>query len=132
MNTEALAMARIRGPRLLGMAAALLSVLVVILIGSPGGASAAAGPTDLALTKSDSPDPVVQKGTLTYTITVQNLGVGGTADATGVVVTDTLPGQIDFVSTSSANGTCLRAASTVTCDLGTVIATASAVSSRPT
>jgi uncharacterized repeat protein (TIGR01451 family) len=108
------------------MAAALLVALVAILIGSPGGASAAPGPTDLALTKSDSPDPVAEKGTLTYTVTVQNLGGGGTADATGVVVTDTLPGQIDFVSATSPNGTCLRSGSTVTCDLGTVNAGAAA------
>jgi len=45
-------------------------------------ASAVAAPTvasaapqaDVALTKSDSPDPVQQGSVLTYTVTVENLG----------------------------------------------------------
>jgi hypothetical protein len=74
MDSVTLSSARIRGPRLFGMAAALLVAVVLILIGSSGGASAAAGDANLALTKSDSPDPVVVGGTLTYTVGVQNLG----------------------------------------------------------
>ena len=69
------------------MAGALAVVLALVLINWPSGASAAVGPTDLALTKSDSPDPVAVGGTLTYTIQVQNLGAN---DATAVVVTDPL------------------------------------------
>ena len=112
--------APVHAPPFLLLGAALLAILVLTLIGWPGGASAAPGPTDLALTKSDSPDPVLEKGTITYTIRVENLGLGGTADATGVLVTDTLPGQVDFVSATSPNGTCQRAGKTVTCDLGTI------------
>ena len=129
MSDDAHVVASIQGPRLVGAAAGLLAILVLVLAGSPGGASAAPGPTDLALTKSDSPDPVTEKATLTYAITVQNLGAGGTADATGVIVTDTLPGQVEFVSASSPNGTCQRAGNVVTCDLGTVNAGASATAS---
>ena len=70
--------------------------------------------------RASGPDPVVQGGKLTYTIRVENLGIGGMADATDVTVTDTLPGQVDFVSASSPDGTCQRAGSTVTCDLGNV------------
>jgi uncharacterized repeat protein (TIGR01451 family) len=125
MRTEALARGRVRGPRFVSLAAALLVAVGLILIGSSGGASAAAGPTDLALTKSDSPDPVLEKSTLTYAITVQNLGMGGTADATDVKVTDTLP-DVDFVSATASSGTCQRAGSVVTCDLGTVNAGAAA------
>jgi uncharacterized repeat protein (TIGR01451 family) len=106
-------------PRLLGIAALLLGILVVILIRYSGPASAAA--TDLALTKSDSPDPVVQGNNVTYTITVSNTAAGA-ADATGVTVVDTLPSQVDFVSASSG---CTHAGGKVTCDLGTVAANTS-------
>jgi uncharacterized repeat protein (TIGR01451 family) len=110
--------ARIRGPRLFGMAAALASVLALVLINWPGGAAAAPGPTDLALTKSDSPDPVAEGGRLTYTIQVKNQGAG---DATGVVVTDPLSAsEVDFVSVTATSGTCEHKANTVTCSLGTV------------
>jgi len=103
----------------LGIAALLLGILVVILIRYSGPASAAA--TDLALTKSDSPDPVVQGSNLTYTITVSNMAAGA-MEATGVTVVDTLPSQVDFVSASSG---CTHASGKVTCDLGAVAANTS-------
>ena len=53
--------------------------------------------TDLAITKSDSPDPVTAGGQLNYTIGVTN---NGAADATQVVVTDTLPAAVVFLSSS--------------------------------
>src|SRR5215207_1267115 len=124
MNFVTLAGASIRGPRLFGMAGALLLVLVGILIGSPGGASAAPGDADLALTKSDSPDPVAVGGTLTYTVAVQNLGPMA---ATGVVVTDPLsPSDVDFASATATSGTCQHKANTVTCSLGTINAATTA------
>ena len=101
---------------------AALAAMAAVLAGPIGGASAAPGPTDLQLTKSDSPDPVVEKTGLAYTIQVRNLGVGGTADATDVVVTDTLPAGLTNVSATTASGTCNRANRTVTCDLGTLVA----------
>ena len=52
---------------------------------------------DLSITKSDSPDPVNAGATLTYTIIVSN---AGPANAENVVVTDTLPTGVTFVSTS--------------------------------
>jgi uncharacterized repeat protein (TIGR01451 family) len=119
-------------PRLLGVAAALLVVLGLALIGSPGGASAVPGSTDLALTKSDSPDPVTVGGTLTYTIQVKNQGGN---DATSVVVTDRLPNDVDFLSASASSGTCQHHAHTVTCSLGTVLTGATAtvtIQGRPT
>jgi uncharacterized repeat protein (TIGR01451 family) len=45
-------------------------------------------PSDLALAKSDSPDPVVAGTPLQYTLTVTN---NGPSDATSVLVTDSLP-----------------------------------------
>ena len=44
--------------------------------------------TDLSITKTDSPDPVVAGGFLTYTLNVVN---NGTATAQNVVITDPIP-----------------------------------------
>jgi len=73
----------------------------------------------LALTRSDAPDPVTAGGNLTYTLTFAN---NGTADATLVVLTDTVPANTTFVSATLA-GT--QAAGTVTWNLGTLAAGAS-------
>ena len=57
---------------------------------------------DLAVTKqTDKPRPNVGE-TITYTVTLSNLG---TATATGVEVTDTLPANVTYVSASAAAGT---------------------------
>jgi uncharacterized repeat protein (TIGR01451 family) len=104
-------------PRLLGTAAVLFGVLVSVLLATSGGAAAAVGPTDLSLTKSDSPDPVVQGSNLTYTIKVENLGAN---DASAVSVADTLPSQVDYVSSSTTAGSCQHTGNTVTCDLGQI------------
>ena len=83
--------------------------------GGPGpGPSPSPGPVDLSVTKTASPEPVTAGGTLTYTITVKNLGTGA---ASGVVVTDQLPGTVGFVSSSSTQGTC-TGETTVTCQIG--------------
>ena len=52
---------------------------------------------DVEIAKSDNPDPVIAGTQLTYSITVAN---NGTLDATDVVVTDTLPVGVSFVSDS--------------------------------
>ena len=108
------AKSRRHAPRLLGTAAALLGLLVLALIGT-GGAGAAPGDTDLSITKTGAPNPVVSGENLTYTITVHN---PGTLPATNVVVTDTLPSGTDYVS--ATGGVCQRDKSKVTCDLGQV------------
>ena len=69
---------------------------------------------DLGVTKSDNPDPVAAGSQLTYTVTVTD---HGPANATGVVVKDTLDSNTTFVSTS-LGGACSQAAGVVTCDLG--------------
>ncbi len=53
---------------------------------------------DLAITKGDSPDPVRFGEALTYTLLVTN---NGPQDATGVMVVDTLPAGVTFVSASA-------------------------------
>jgi uncharacterized repeat protein (TIGR01451 family) len=77
---------------------------------------------DLTLSKTDIPDPVVLGSSLTYTITVTN---NGPDTAAGVVVTDALPAGVTFVSASPSQGTC-SGTTTVTCDLGSLGAGASA------
>ncbi len=72
---------------------------------------------DLAIAKSGSPDPVLQNGTLTYTLTITN---NGPLQATGVLVADTLPTQVSFVSATSTQGTCSQLAGLVTCNVGTM------------
>jgi uncharacterized repeat protein (TIGR01451 family) len=72
---------------------------------------------DLALTKTDSPDPVSVGGVLTYTLEVTNSG----ATTNGVTLTDTLPKNVQFRSASSEQGRCtLRRPRTVECNLGDV------------
>lgn len=50
---------------------------------------------DLEISKTDDPDPVESGGTLTYTIRVGNIGDAAAID---VVVTDTLPSGVSYVS----------------------------------
>jgi uncharacterized repeat protein (TIGR01451 family) len=57
--------------------------------------------TDLSIIKSDDPDPVGVGALLTYTLTVTNNGPGY---ATGVVVTDTLPGCLTNANYSIDGG----------------------------
>lgn len=78
----------------------------------PGGAPE----IDLAITKADSPDPVSVGGLLTYTLTVTNKK-GDTAN--NVVVTDSLPSAVTFVSVSSTKGSC-SGTNPITCNIGAV------------
>ncbi len=72
---------------------------------------------DLTISKSDAPDPVVAGNDVTYNLTVAN---GGPNTATGVVLTDTLPGGVTFVSATPSQGSCSQAGGTVTCNLGDI------------
>ena len=70
--------------------------------------------TDLAISKTDTRDPVLLNGELAYTITVTN---HGPSTATGVRVTDALPAGEDFTSATPSQGSC-SGTSVVTCELG--------------
>ena len=83
-----------------------------------------AAPLDLlSLSGSSSPNPQIGQP-LTYSLTVTNPGAVG--PATGVVLTDTIPGGVTFAAASSSQGTCARSASTVTCAIGSLAAFATA------
>ncbi len=73
--------------------------------------------SDLAVFKSDSPDPVNVNSALTYSITVTNLGPSAAA---GVTLTDTLPSNVTFVSATPSQGICSRSGNVVTCSLGSM------------
>ncbi len=70
---------------------------------------------DLVISKIDSVDPVTAGENLTYTLTVTN---NGPSDAQNVVVTDTLPAGVTFVSTSNDCGE--GSGGVPTCSLGTI------------
>jgi uncharacterized repeat protein (TIGR01451 family) len=70
---------------------------------------------DLALAKGDAPDPVAQGGTLVYTLLVTNAGPSRSPSA---IVTDTLPSEVAFVSSSPGPPTCGHASGVVSCVLG--------------
>jgi uncharacterized repeat protein (TIGR01451 family) len=121
MKTDALAAGPSRFGRLAAVAALL--ALAVAVFASPNLADAVVGPTDLRVTKTDSPDPVSEGGLLTYTILVENLGPG---DATDVVLTDELDNQVEFVSFQTTQGNCDRQGRRITCELGQIDAGQSA------
>ena len=71
---------------------------------------------DLAITKIDTPDPVISGGpTLTYDITVTN---NGPDPATGVTVTDTVLVELPIDEATSTVGSCIINGLQVTCTIG--------------
>jgi uncharacterized repeat protein (TIGR01451 family) len=100
------------------LAAAGAAVALMVATGGAGNANASAvDPADLSLTKSDSPDPVVENAVLTYTLAVENAGPDS---ATSVVVSDDLPSQVDPVSADPSVGNCEIQGKKVSCELGTL------------
>ena len=76
------------------------------------------GPTDMSITKTDSPDPVARNGTVTYHLTVTNNGtLSMPATTSGVTLTDVLPTEAAFVSATPSQGSC-TGTGTVVCNLG--------------
>jgi uncharacterized repeat protein (TIGR01451 family) len=72
------------------------------------------GLVDLKISMADAPDPIYAGETLTYQLTITNTSL---IVAPGVVVTDTLPAGVSFVSTTPSQGTC---DDHVICDLGSI------------
>jgi uncharacterized repeat protein (TIGR01451 family) len=69
--------------------------------------------SDLAISKTDQPDPVAPGGTLAYSITITNIS---DVDAQNVVMTDSLPAGVSLISATPSQGSCSGA----TCSLGTI------------
>jgi uncharacterized repeat protein (TIGR01451 family) len=76
----------------------------------------------VAITKT-GPVTATVRSAITYTLRATDNGPNG---ATGVVVTDTLPPGVGFVSASSTKGTCSFLSRRVTCGIGSLAAAASA------
>ena len=83
---------------------------------------------DLGVSQADAPDPVTVGAVETYTVTVQN---GGPSNATGVMLTDTLPGAATYVGATPSQGSCVPFGATLTCSLGSLANGASATVTRP-
>ncbi|MFL6211598.1 MAG: PQQ-dependent sugar dehydrogenase [Pyrinomonadaceae bacterium] len=91
------------------------SAQATLTIASPASA-------DLEVTNSDSPDPITTGTNLTYRLVVTN---NGPAAATNVSLTDTLPANVNFVSTTPSQGSC-SGTTTINCALGSLAVNASA------
>ena len=84
---------------------------------------AAASQADMAVTMTDSPNPVLAGANITYTAVVTN---NGPATATAVTAVDTIPANTTFVSDVVPSGwTCVVNASTVSCTNPSLAANAS-------
>ena len=77
----------------------------------------------LVLGLTDSPDPVMAGRTLTYTIGVTNRAATA---GTGVLVTNVLPPNVNFVTASASVGSVNRAGNLVIANLGTLAGGATA------
>jgi len=79
------------------------------------------GLVDLGISLQDSPDPLPKNNELTYQLSVHNDSL---IDAIGVIVTDTLPASVQFISSNPTG--CSHNANVVVCNLNTVAANATA------
>jgi uncharacterized repeat protein (TIGR01451 family) len=70
--------------------------------------------SDLVISKTDSSDPAPTRNPLIYTIVISNIGP---TDATGVIMTDTLSSDVDFMSASPG---CTESGGVVVCSIGDV------------
>jgi uncharacterized repeat protein (TIGR01451 family) len=71
--------------------------------------------SDISISKSDNPDPVVAGTELSYTLDVTNFGL---TRAFNVVALDLLPADVSFVSSSDGDWSCSHAAGMVDCQWG--------------
>lgn len=72
---------------------------------------------DLNIVQSDSADPIIAGGTYSYSIDVNNIGPN---DSNAIIVTDTLPTNVSYISSSGAGWTCGDSGQVVTCTRATI------------
>jgi uncharacterized repeat protein (TIGR01451 family) len=99
------------------LVASSIVAILVILLAVPSAQTAPGDAADLAVTKTDSPDPVLVDTNLTYTIQVSN---GGPDSATSVTVSDRLPQHVDFLSATSTSGACTHQGNRVECQIASL------------
>ena len=75
--------------------------------------------SDVSVAIVDSPDPVPLNTTLTYQVNVSN---AGPSPAPMVMLTNTLPSGVTYISAVPGQGNCTRVGNIVSCNLGTVLA----------
>jgi uncharacterized repeat protein (TIGR01451 family) len=73
---------------------------------------------DLSVSILDGPDPVFLSRTLTYTVTVTNNTSAVTI--TNVILTDTLPASVSFISATPSQGTGCGSPNPLVCNLGSI------------
>jgi len=73
---------------------------------------------ELSVTAVDTPDPVAQGSTLTYSLEVTNNGPDAAGNTT---LTDTLPAGVGYLQATASQGSCSEAAGVVICVLGTLV-----------
>lgn len=75
--------------------------------------------SDLSIIKTDNPDPVINGGILTYTLSVYNAGPD---TASGVIVSDSLPTGYSITSITPSQGSCSdEVGPDIQCELGSMI-----------
>ncbi len=89
---------------------------------SGGVVTAGAAVADVTIAKTTATTSAPPGGTFSYTLTVMN---NGPSPATNVIVTDTLPASLQFVSATPSQGTCNNA-NPLSCNLGALAVNASA------
>jgi len=85
-------------------------------------ALAAVSSADVSISKTTNATQAMIGSVINYTLTASN---AGPSPATNVVVTDTLPAGLQFVSATPSQGSC-SGTTTITCNLGTLASAASA------
>lgn len=89
--------------------------LLLALSGLPATASESTKPVNLSVTQTDTPDPVIENGFVTYAVVVSNGTQPGTQPANTVIVSlSTSAGQ--FVSGSGHRWVCSLGVTTATCE----------------
>ena len=68
---------------------------------------------DLDITKIPKPSPAIAGNPLTYTLYITNLGP---SNASGIILTDTLPDEVNYIIATTASGICSDAEQTITCN----------------
>jgi uncharacterized repeat protein (TIGR01451 family)/CSLREA domain-containing protein len=72
---------------------------------------------DLSISQTDHPDPVIENGSLRYTITVANEGERTASDVT---LADNLPAATVYADAASSQGSCVFLSGDVVCDLNNI------------